>query len=51
MVCHREIVQKRKEMEVRVNEHPRFTDYLHYAERLNMGIADIDKIEIIKAQA
>jgi hypothetical protein len=51
MACHREIVQKRKEMEVRVNEHPRFTDYLHYAERLNMGIADIDKIEIIKAQA
>jgi hypothetical protein len=49
MVCHREIVQKRKEMEVKVNEHPRFTDYLHYAERLNLGVADIDKIEIVKA--
>jgi hypothetical protein len=51
MVCHREIVQKRKEMEVKVNEHPRFTDYLRYAEELKLGIADIDKIEILKTGA
>ena len=48
LVCHNLIVQKRKEMEVNVNEHPRFTEYLRYAERLGLGIADPEKIEHIK---
>lgn len=49
MVCHNLMVEKRKEMNVRVNEHPMFTEYLHYAERLGLGIADTEKIQHIKA--
>ncbi len=45
MVCHNLLVEKRKAMKVNVNEHPRFTDYLRYAERLGLGIADPDKIQ------
>jgi hypothetical protein len=48
MVCHRLIVKKRKEMDVTVNEHPRFTEYLHYAQRLGLGIADPKKINHIQ---
>ncbi len=44
-VCHNLILQKRKEMEVKVNEHPRYTEYLRYAERLGLGIADPKKIK------
>lgn len=44
-VCHRQLVEKRKAMEVTVNEHPRFTDYLRYAEQLKLGIADPAKIK------
>jgi hypothetical protein len=40
MVCHRQLVAKRKAMGVTVNEHPRYTEYLHYAETLGLGIAD-----------
>ncbi|UCE08882.1 MAG: DUF362 domain-containing protein [bacterium] len=47
MLCHNLMVQKRKEMNVKVNEHPRFTEYLRYAERLGLGIADPEKIEHI----
>jgi hypothetical protein len=49
MTCHNILLQKRKEMEVQVNEHPRFTEYLRYAEQLNLGIADPQKIEVIRA--
>ena len=48
MICHNILLEKRKEMEVKINEHPRFTEYLRYAEKLNLGIADPDKIELIK---
>lgn len=48
MVCHNLIVQKRKEMNVNVNEHPRFTEYLRYAERLGLGIADTEKIQHVR---
>jgi uncharacterized protein (DUF362 family) len=48
-VCNRIIVEKRRSMKVKVNEHPVFTDYLRYAERIGLGIADIDKIKHIKA--
>jgi hypothetical protein len=47
MVCHRLLVIKRKEMNVTVNEHPRYTEYLHYAQRLGLGIADPNKINHI----
>ncbi len=44
MVCHAQIVNKRKEMGVTVNENPRFTEYFRYAERLGLGITDTKKI-------
>lgn len=49
MVCHGRIVAKRKEMGVAVNENPRFTNYLRYAEKLGLGIADPAKIVHVKA--
>jgi Domain of unknown function (DUF362) len=49
MTCHDILVEKRKEMGVEVNEHPRFSEYLHYGQRLGLGIADREKIEVIKA--
>jgi len=48
MTCHRELVAKRKEMKVQVNENPRFTEYLHYAEKLGLGIADPEKIKVVQ---
>ena len=48
-VCHDLMVTKRKEMGVAVNEHPRFTDYLRYAEALGLGIADPARIEHLEA--
>jgi len=47
MTCHRILVEKRKEMNITVNEHPRYTEYLHYAQRLGLGVADPDKINHI----
>ncbi len=49
MVCHREIVAKRKAAGIAVNEHPKFTEYLHYAEKLGLGVADPAKITVIPA--
>jgi len=40
MICHNLMVEKRKEMGVKVNEHPRYTDYLRYAEKLGLGVVD-----------
>jgi len=48
-VCHNLLVAKRKEMGITVNEHPRFTDYLRYAEKLGLGVADPAKIAHVKA--
>jgi hypothetical protein len=48
MTCHRLMVGKRKNMQVKVNEHPIFTDYLRYAQRLGLGIADPETIEHIR---
>ena len=45
MVCQQAIVAKRKSMGIKVNEHPRFTEYLRYAERLGLGVADQGKIQ------
>lgn len=44
MVCHNLLLAKRKEMQVKVNEHPRYTEYLRYAEKLGLGIAAPEKI-------
>ncbi len=43
-VCHRLLVDKRKEMNVKVNEHPRYTEYLHLAEQYGLGVASLDRI-------
>ena len=48
LVCHTLIVKKRKDMGVKVNEHPRFTEYLRYAQKLGLGIGDLEKIEHVK---
>jgi hypothetical protein len=48
MICHRQLIAKRKEMNVATNENPRFTEYLHYAERLGLGVADVTKINYVK---
>ncbi len=47
MVCHRLIVEKRKSMGIQVNEHPRFTEYLRYAQKLGLGVVD-DRIQHIQ---
>jgi len=49
MVCHREIVAKRKAMGIAVNEHPKFTEYLFYAEKLGLGVADPSRITVVPA--
>jgi len=43
--CHDLIVQKRKEMGVNVNEHPKYTQYLNYAQELKLGITDLQQIQ------
>jgi hypothetical protein len=48
MICHNELVAKRKEKGIQVNEHPRFTEYLHNAEKLGLGIADVNKIKLVQ---
>ncbi|MFH1842394.1 MAG: DUF362 domain-containing protein, partial [bacterium] len=49
LICHNLLVEKRKGMGVEVNEHPRYTEYLRYAEKLELGIADPERIEFIRA--
>ncbi|HOW44154.1 MAG TPA: DUF362 domain-containing protein [Candidatus Aminicenantes bacterium] len=49
MTCHNLIVGKRKEMQVQVNEHPKYSEYLRYAERLGLGVADPAKIAFVQA--
>ncbi len=48
MVCHNLLAAKRKEMGVAVNENPRFTEYLRYAERLGLGVVAAGKISHLK---
>jgi hypothetical protein len=48
-ICHNVLIEKRKGMNIKVNEHPMFTDYLRYAQKLGLGITDIKNIEHIKA--
>jgi hypothetical protein len=48
MTCHNLLLQKRKEMNVKVNEHPMYSDYLRYAQRLGLGIADPARIDFLR---
>jgi hypothetical protein len=45
MVTHNLLVAKRKSMNIQVNEHPRYTEYLRYAQQLGLGVADKAKIK------
>jgi len=47
MVCHNIIFEKRKSMNVKVNDHPMYTNYLKYAETLGLGITNPEKIKIL----
>jgi hypothetical protein len=49
MTCHNLLLQKRKAMNVKVNEHPKYSEYLRYAQRLGLGIADPAKINFVRA--
>jgi hypothetical protein len=49
MVCHNELKEKRRAMGGTVNDNPRFTEYLYYAESLGLGVADVAKITVVKA--
>ena len=44
-ICHDLIVEKRKSMGVKVNEHPMYTEYFKYAERIGLAVTDVEKIE------
>ena len=46
MHCHNVLVEKRKSMGITVNENPRFTEYLRYAEKLGLGLTSPDKLKI-----
>jgi hypothetical protein len=48
MTCHRELVAKRKEMGIQVNESPRWTEYLYYAEKLGLGVANPENIKLVQ---
>ncbi len=51
MICHRQLLAKRKEMAITVNENPRFTEYLFYAERLGLGVATPERIQYVLVDA
>ena len=47
-VCHREMVAERKRRGVRVNEHPIYTEYLRYAQKLGLGITKSESIQYVQ---
>jgi Domain of unknown function (DUF362) len=47
-ICHNVLLEKRKSMKVKVNEHPMFTEYLRYAEKLGLGVGTREKINHVK---
>ncbi len=48
-VCHNLMVEKRKSEGIKVNEHPKYTEYLRYAERLGLGVVDPAKVKVVRA--
>ncbi len=51
MIGQLQIVEKRKAEKVKINEHPRFTEYLRYGQKLGLGIADPAKIQLVRLSA
>ncbi|MBU0983479.1 MAG: DUF362 domain-containing protein [candidate division Zixibacteria bacterium] len=50
MVCHDLMVEKRKSMGIKVNEHPMFTEYLKYGQKLGLGVVGKDEIQHVQVQ-
>jgi len=48
MIGTTQMIAKRKAMDVKVNEHPKYSEYLRYAERLGLGVTDLSKIQHVK---
>jgi hypothetical protein len=48
MLCHDEVMAKRKEKGVPANTSPRTTEYLHYAETLGLGVVTAEKMTIVR---
>ncbi len=46
-ICHYLMVKERKARGVRVNEHPRYTEYLRYAAELKLGTTDPKEITVV----
>lgn len=46
---HLVLLAKRKEMGIKVSEHPRYTDYLRQAEALGLGVVDGAKMSVVEA--
>ncbi len=51
MMCHQELTAKRREMGATVNDNPRFTEYLRYAESLGLGAVSAEKLTVLRVQA
>ncbi len=48
MACHQELAAKRKEQGVTAGDHPRYMEYLRYAETLGLGVVAPDKLTVVK---
>ena len=50
-VGYDQITEKRRAMDVKVSDHPRYTEYFAQAERLGLGVTDPAKIRLVKVRA
>jgi hypothetical protein len=50
-VCHKELMAKRKAMEVKTSDNPTYTSYLVEGQKLGLGIGDLEKIELLEETA
>ena len=50
-IGHDQIVEKRRAMEIKVVDLPRYTDYFAQAEKLGLGVGDPAKIRLVRVEA
>ncbi len=48
VVGHKRMVDKRKDMGVKVSEHPRYTEYFRYADKLRLGVTDPARMKVLE---
>lgn len=48
-VCQKMLLAKRKEKGVKVSEHPRYTEYFRYAEKLGLGVTSPGRMQVVRA--